>query len=287
MAAWRGLNRFEERSALRTWLYRIATNKCLNQLRASRGAAPPDPSVPLSRWPEPTRAAEPVWLEPYPDALLGDLADSAPGPEARYEARESASLAFVTALQHLPPRQRAVLVLRDVIGFRAAETADILGASTDAVNNLLKRARGAVDARLPVDRDEIPLPGSARERRVSEAFADAFARCDVEAIVGLLTEDAWLSMPPFPLEYQGPETIGRFLDAVSFAHGTRPSRLVPTRANGQPAYGRYLADPHAPVWRGWGLVVLTLRGDRISACTGFLGQGVMERCGLPRVLPPS
>ena len=283
MAAWRGLDRFEERASLRTWLHAIATNKCLNHLRASRGAPLPEPEVPL---PGPTRSSEPLWLEPYPDAMLGDLPDAAPGPEARYEARESVSLAFVTALQHLPPRQRAALVLRDVLGFRAAETADMLGTTLDAANNLLKRARATLAGHLPPGgRDRAPLPGSARERQVTAAFADAFEHGDVQAIVALLTGDAWLTMPPLPFDYQGRETIGHFLYAVSFRHGTRQNRLIPTRANGQPAFGRYLRDPHAPLGHAHGLIVLTLAGDRISAITGFNDNSVLARFGLPRTLP--
>ena len=236
--------------------------------------------------PEPTRSGEPLWLEPYPDALLGDLPDAAPGPEARYEARESVSLAFVTALQHLPPRQRAALVLRDVLGFRAPETAAVLGCTVDAANNLLKRARATITGHLPPGgRDHAPLPGSAREQQITARFADAFERGDVAAIVALLTDDAWLTMPPLPFEYQGRDMIGHFLDAVSFRHGTRPSRLIPTRANGQPAFGRYLRDPHAPVGHAHGLIVLTLAGDRIRAITGFNDNSVLARFGLPRTLP--
>jgi RNA polymerase sigma-70 factor (ECF subfamily) len=283
MAAWRGLDRFEERSSLRTWLHAIATNKCLNQLRASRGGTLPTPEVPL---PDPTRSGEPLWLEPYPDALLADLPDAAPGPEARYEARESVSLAFVAALQHLPPRQRAALVLRDVLGFRAQETADMLGGTLDAANNLLKRARATMATRLPSGgRDQAPLPGSAREHRVTARFADAFERGDVAAVVVLLTDDAWLTMPPLPLEYQGPDLIGRFMSTVSFRPDARRSRLIPTRANGQPAFGRYLRDPHAPVSHAHGLIVLTLEGDRISTITGFTDNSHLARFGLPRTLP--
>ena len=282
-AAWRGLGRFEERSSVRTWLHAIAANKCLNHLRATRGAPLPAPEVPL---PEPTRSGEPLWLEPYPDVLLGDPPDAAPGPEARYEARESVSLAFVATLQYLPPRQRAALVLRDVLGFRASETAAVLGCTPDAANNLLKRARATIAAHLPAGgRDHAPLPGSPREQQVTIQFADAFERGDVAAIVALLTDDAWLRMPPLPLEYQGPDTIGHFLDAVSFRHGTRQSRLVSTRANGQPAFGRYLRDPHAPVGHAHGLIVLTLAGERISAITGFNDNSVLARFGLPRTLP--
>jgi RNA polymerase sigma-70 factor (TIGR02960 family) len=281
MAAWRGLDRFEGRASLRTWLYRIATNKCLNHFRGSRSL--PAPEVPL---PQPTRSGEPLWLEPYPDTLLDDLPDVAPGPEARYEARESVSLAFVTALQHLPPRQRAALVLRDVLGFRAAETAAILGITVDAANNLLKRARATIAGHLPPGgRDRAPLPGSARERQITGRFADAFERGDIQAIVALLTNDAWLTMPPLPLEYHGRDTVAHFLHAVSFRSGTRQSRLIPTRANGQPAFGRYLSDPHAPLGHAHGLIVLTLAGDRICGITGFNDNSVLPRFGLPRNLP--
>jgi RNA polymerase sigma-70 factor (TIGR02960 family) len=282
-AAWRGLGRFQERSSLRTWLHTIATNKCLNQLRADRGAPLPALRVPL---PEPTRSGEPLWLEPYPDALLGDLPDTAPGPEARYEARESVSLAFVAALQHLPPRQRAALVLRDVLGFRAAETAAALNCTADAANNLLKRARAAMAGRLPPGwRDQAPLPGSVREQEVTVRFADAFQHGDVQSVVALLTDDAWLTMPPLPFEYQGRDSIGHFLHAVSFRHGTRLPRLIPTRANGQPAFGQYVRDPHTPVGHAHGLMVLTLAGDRVRTITGFTDNSVLPRFGLPRTLP--
>ena len=283
MAAWRGLDRFQERSSLRAWMHAIATNKCLNHLRASRDAPLPAPSVPL---PEPTRSGEPLWLEPYPDVLLGDLPDAAPGPEARYEARESVSLAFVTALQHLPPRQRAVLVLRDVLGFRAAEAADMLSCTVDAANNLLRRARVTMADQLPPGgRDQAPLPGSVREQQVTARFADAFERGDVAAVVALLTDDALLTMPPLPFEYQGRDVVGEFLYAVSFRQGTRRSRLVPTRSNGQPAFGRYLRDPHTPVSHAHGMLVLTIAGDRVRVITGFTDNSVLARFGLPRTLP--
>jgi RNA polymerase sigma-70 factor (ECF subfamily) len=283
MAAWRGLGRFQERSSLRTWLHAIATNKCLNHLRASRDAPLPRPVVPL---PAPTRSGEPLWLEPYPDVLLGDLPDAAPGPEARYEARESVSLAFVAALQHLPPRQRAALVLRDVLGFRAAEAAAMLDCTVDAANNLLKRARATMADDLPLGgRDQAPLPGSAREQQVTARFADAFERGDVTAVVALLTDDALLTMPPLPFEYQGRDIIAEFLSTVSLRPGAQPTRLVPTRANGQPAFGRYLRDPHAPVSHAHGMIVLTMAGDQVRVITGFTDNSVLARFGLPRTLP--
>lgn len=283
MAAWRGIGQFEGRASLRTWLYRIATNKSLNQLRGARRHYTYEPDVPL---PEPTRSDEPLWLEPYPDLLLGELPDAAPGPEARYETRESVSLAFVAALQHLPPRQRAVLVLRDVLGFRAAEAAEILGCTLDAANNSLKRARAAIADRLPPgERDRAPVPESPREQAVVERFAAAFERGDVDGIVALLTEDAWLRMPPLPFEYQGRDTAGNFLTAISFRYGKRQFRLVPTRANGQPAFGCYLRDAHAPISHAHGLIVLTLAGDQICVITRFLDNSVLPKFGLPRTLP--
>jgi RNA polymerase sigma-70 factor (ECF subfamily) len=284
MAAWRGLDQLQDRRALRAWLYRIATNKCLNALRAGRRGPRFDftPEVPL---PEPTRQNEPVWLEPYPDVLLGDLPDAAPGPEARYEGIEAISLAFVTALQHLPPRQRAVLVLRDALGFRAAETADILQWSVDSVNSTLKRARAAIARhQSPGSRDAAPLAASPRERVVVERFADAFERGDVDAIVALLTDDASLSMPPLAFVYEGNAAAGQFLRAISFRGGERQFRLVASRANRQPAFGCYLRDPHAPIAHAHGLIVLTLAGDKVAGIVSFLGNGVMPLFGLPRTL---
>ena len=187
VSAWRGLDRFEERASLRAWLYRIATNRCLNVLRDSArrphgrpatGGLPFDP-------PPPTRMGEVLWLEPYPDVLLDALPDAAPGPEARYETREAVGLAFVTALQRLPPRQRAVLVLRDVLGFRAAEVADMLDTSEATVNSALQRARAALEARLPPARERAPAPDSPAERALAGSFADAFEAGDVDRVVAL------------------------------------------------------------------------------------------------------
>jgi RNA polymerase sigma-70 factor (ECF subfamily) len=278
VAAWRGMTGFEGRASVRTWLYRIATNRCLNALRDGERRPKPMPSFVGVVPPEPTRTVDPVWLQPFPDLLL---ADEAPGPEARYERREAISLAFVTAVQSLPPRQRSVLVLRDVLGFRAAEVADMLDMTEDAVNSALKRARAA----LPdTDRDRAPLPGSAQERELAGRFADAMQRGDVEAMLALLTDDAWLTMPPVPLQYQGHPAIAVFLREVAFRNGTRGYRLVPVAANGQPAYGCYISDHDDPVWHAHGLLVLTLAGDRISAMTRFVDNSVMSLFGLPRTL---
>ena len=285
LAAWRGLDRFEERASLRAWLYRIATNRCLNALRDS-ARRPQRTALALPfEPPEPTRLGEPLWLEPYPDTLLDELPDAAAGPEARYEAKEAVGLAFVSGLQQLPPRQRAVLVLRDVLGFSAAEAAAMLDTSEVSVNSALQRARATLDARLPADRSRAPLPRSARERELVTRFAEAFTSDDVDGVIALLTDDAWVTMPPEPYEYQGAEAIGRFLRDRVEGRAGRGVRLVPTRANGQPAFGHYLEDPHAPVGRFAGLLVLTLEGDRIAAITRFGDSGVLGRFGLPRTVP--
>jgi RNA polymerase sigma-70 factor (TIGR02960 family) len=286
LAAWRGLEGFEGRASLRSWLYRIATNRCLNALRdGERRPRELAASSALGFEPtEATRLGEPIWLEPYPDALLDEVADRSAGPDARYETKEAVALAFVAGLQHLPPRQRAVLVLRDVLGFRAAEVADMLESSEVSVNSALQRARAALETRLPADREHAPLPRSPRERELVGRFADAFERDDIEGVVALLTDDAWVTMPPEPFEYQGRAAIARFFRERRCARGGQALRLVPTRANGQPAFGYYVKDAHAPIARGGGLIVLTLEGDRVAAITRFGDGGVFPHFGLPRTL---
>jgi RNA polymerase sigma-70 factor (ECF subfamily) len=283
LAAWRGLDDFSERASIRTWLYRIATNRCVDALRAS--ARRPQSLEPMTELPEPSRVSEPVWLEPYPDVLLEGIADRAPGPEARYEAKEATALAFVAGLQHLPPQQRAVLVLRDVLSFQAAEVAEMLDTSEAAVNSLLRRARTALDTRLPsAGRERAPLPNSRSERKVVGRFADAVEAGDVETVVALLTDDAWLTMPPQPYEYQGAAAIGRFLHDRETYRGA-PLWLVPTRANGQPAFGCYFPCPHTDIARPYGLLVLTLAGNGIAEITWFADSSVFPLFGLPRTLP--
>jgi RNA polymerase sigma-70 factor (TIGR02960 family) len=226
LGAWRGLQRFEERASLRAWLYRIATNRCLNALRDAGRRPPPSLELPFDA-PEPTRVGEPSWLEPYPDALLEGIIDASPGPDARYETRETVELAFIAALQHLPPRQRAALMLRDVLGFRAAEVADMLDSSVDSVKSALKRARATLEQRLPTShRDRSTLPSSAAERELVRRFADAFQADDIKGIVALLTEDAWLTMPPTTLEYQGRSVIASFLREVAIWRRGQRYRLI-------------------------------------------------------------
>jgi RNA polymerase sigma-70 factor (TIGR02960 family) len=283
LAAWRGLDEFSERASIRTWLYRIATNRCVDALRAT--ARRPQRFEPMTELPEPSRVSEPIWLEPYPDVLLEGIADGAPGPEARYEAKEATALAFVAGLQHLPPQQRAVLVLRDVLSFRAAEVAEMLDTSEAAVNSLLRRARTTLDNRLPAaGRERAPLPGSRRERALVGRFADAVEAGDVEGVLALLTDDAWVRMPPQPYEYQGVAAIGRFLHDRETRRGA-PWRLVPTRANGQPAFGCYFPCPHTDIARPSGLLVLTLAGSSVAEITYFADSSVFPHFGLPRTLP--
>jgi RNA polymerase sigma-70 factor (ECF subfamily) len=282
LAAWRGLERFEGRASVRAWLYRIATNRSLDALRANRRR--PEGVLRMTGVPEPTRRTEPIWLEPYPDALLEGVPDDAPGPEARYEVREAVALAFIVGLQNLPPQQRAVLVLRDVLGFRAGEVAEMLDTSAASVNSLLLRARAAFESRLPAaGRERAPLPDSKPERDVLGRFADAVEAGDVDGMVALLTDDAWLSMPPEPYEYQGPSAIGRFLRDRQARRGVS-LRLAPTRANGQPAFGAYLPSAQTDAARPYALFVLTLEGDRISAITWFGERGAFARFGLPPTL---
>ena len=282
LAAWRGLTGFEGRSSVRAWLHRIAVNGCLNALR-DRSRRPREVPM-MAEPPQPTRMADPVWVEPYPDVLLDGLPDAAPGPEARYDTKEAVELAFVTALQHLPPRQRAVLVLRDVLGYPAAEAAVMLEATEASVKGALQRARAALQARLPAGRDRAPAPGSPRERHLAGRFAAAVEAGDIDAVLTLLTGDAWLTMPPEPYQYQGPAAIAAFLRHRAALRGA-PLRLVPTRANTQPAFGCYLPCAHTPLARPYGMIVLTLRGDQISAITWFSDSSVFPCFGLPRALP--
>lgn len=279
LAAWRGLGGFEGRASLRTWLYRIATTRSLNLLRSARRRPLAAPTLDVEP-PAPSRHGEVMWLEPFPDALLDAVPDPGAGPEGRYDAREAISLAFVTALQLLPPQQRAVLILRDVLAFTAREAASMLGASEAAVSSALKRARATLARELP-SRDR-PPPTAEVERDLLERFVAAFEAADVGGIVALMSEDAWLRMPPVPLEYQGRELIHDFFATVAFRPGRR-YRLVPTRANGQPAFGVYRFDPANGVGRAFGMLVVTLEGDRVAAVTRF-ENGALERSGLPRTL---
>jgi len=286
LRAWRGLRRFEGRSATRAWLYKIATNVCLDAIgkRPKRvlpiDYAPPartgdDPGEPLS---------ESVWVEPYPDERLG-LEDGHAAPEARYEQREAVELAFIAALQHLPPRQRAALILREVLGFSAREVAAALDTTVASVNSALQRARKAVDERLPEQSQQATMRslGDERLRRVVEDFVDAFERGDIDAILNLLAEDATFTMPPYASWYRGREAIA---DSWLMPGGPPPRlRYVPTRANGQLALATYQLDRDEGGYVPIALDVLTLDGPRIADVTAFRMPEAFRSFGLPDTLP--
>src|SRR6266540_2993506 len=228
LAAWQGLAGFEGRASIRTWLYRIATNRCLNARRAASRRPAREWDMPGVEPLEPTGRGEVVWLEPFPDALLEGATDVPLGPEARYEQTESISLAFVTALQVLPPRQLAVLILRDVLGFPAADVADILDSTMDSVTSALKRARAGLHRRQ-APAEPAPAPDSPAEQALVANFARAYESGDIDALIALLTDDVFVSMPPIPLEYQGRDVAARLFARI-FRSGRRVD-LVPTRAN--------------------------------------------------------
>ena len=287
LSAWQGLPRFEGRASLRTWLYRVATSRCLDALRSARRHPPvsePPAQMQALEPPEPTRLGELLWLEPYPDALLEGLADTAPGPEARYETMESVSLAFITALQLLPPRQRAAVILRDVLGFHASEAARILDTTEESVTSALKRARATLERhqRSGASQQPAPPPGSAAEQQLVGRLTRAFEAADIDGIVALLAEEVWVTMPPLPLESPGRDLAAQFLKATAFRPGWT-ARLVPTRANGQPAFGFYARDPGTGRFYTVGLLVLTLSGSQISAMARF-DPATLPRFGLPATL---
>ena len=269
LAAWKGLAEFEGRSSLRSWLYRIATNRCLNARRDATRRLPAAPVPPFDP-PEPTRRDAVTWLQPWPDALLEQVPDNAPGPEARYGMKEAVELAFVAALQRIPPRQAAVLILRDVLGYPIAEIAGMLATTPTVVKGVLQRARSSVGDGQRTSHDARP----------AQRFADAFTAGDIDTVVGLLLDDAWLTMPPAPHEYQGPTAIGAFLRASDAWRGPRRLVLVPARVNTQPAYACYLAECDEHLARPAGLMVLTVRGDRIGGLTRFHDNAALSRLGL-------
>jgi RNA polymerase sigma-70 factor, ECF subfamily len=285
LAAWRGLEQFEGRSSLRAWLYTIATNRCLNAVRDRQRrpqAAPGDRGGRQGVAHPPESFAEIAWLQPYPDALLEGVIDVAPGPAARYETKESVALAFVSGLQHLAPRQRAVLVLRDVLGFHADEVADMLGSSEASVNSALQRARGTLEKRLPPRQDRLTVPSGDEDADMVNRFADAFERDDIDAVVALLTEDAVISMPPEPEWHQGRDAIEHFLRDRHGRRKDRAWRFVRVAANLQPAYAYYMETDGE--WVRSGLFVLGVRPDGIESITRFHDNGLLDRFGAPRHL---
>jgi len=283
LAAWQDLPGFEQRSSLRTWLYQIATHRCLNALRSARRRPATDWPPPGLTPPEPSRLGEVLWLEPYPDAYLEGLADGTHGPEARYEAWEAMSLAFITAVQLLPPRQRAVLILRDVLGFPARDVAQMLESTEESVTSALKRARATMQQDRPARHELAPPAGSAAEQELVAQLTRAYEMADIDELITLLTEDVLLTMPPIPLEYAGRELVARFLAVVVFEPGLS-FRMIPSRANGQPALGVYARAPSAAVFEPTGVLVFTLAGAKVSAITRF-GASVLRWFDLPTSLP--
>jgi RNA polymerase sigma-70 factor (TIGR02960 family) len=284
LAAWQALAAFEGRASLRTWLYRIATNRCLNMLRAGNRRPRTYEERPDLLLPVATPADEPLWLEPYPDQLLDELPDEAPGPEPLYEMREAISLAFVAALQVLPARQRAALILHEVLGFRASEVAAMLESTEESITSALKRARATLERRLGEGETKAaPPPGSPVEQQLLERFTMAFEGSDVDTLIAMLTEDVRLSMPPLPFEYRGLDAATQFPTRVVH-YPPRPRRLIHTRANGQPAFGIYVRDDRDRIYRAVGLIVATLTGERVAGLTRF-ENSVLRDFGLPRSLP--
>jgi RNA polymerase sigma-70 factor (ECF subfamily) len=263
LAAWQGLAAFAGRSSLRSWLYRIATNRCLNAIRATRRRPPPVPLPPFEP-PKPTRHGDVTWLQPYLDAWLDPTSE----PSARYQARDAIRLGFITALQRLPPRQTAAVVLCDVLAFSIAEAASMIDTTPAAVKGLLQRARASLEREH--GEGPMPAPGSAAEADLAQRFAEAYSTDDIDTLVGLLSDDAWLSMPPAPHEYHRPAAIAAFLRASAAGRAGRHFHLVPTRANTQPAFACYLEDPEHATLLPTGIVVLAFADARVTAITRFL-----------------
>jgi RNA polymerase sigma-70 factor, ECF subfamily len=278
LRAWRGLAKFAGRSSLRSWLYKIATNTCLDTIgRRPKRVLPVDygpPADPHGGPGEPL--VESTWVEPYPDEALG-MNDGYTAPEARYERRESVELAFIAALQHLPANQRAALILREVLGFSAKEAAETLETSTASINSALQRARAAVEERTPErsQQETLRALGDDRVRETVEAYVDAWQREDVEAVVSMLTEDAAFTMPPLQTWFRGHEEIAAFLAGWPLS-GEWRWKTVRTRANGQEAIAFYTWDPETETYRRFALNVLTLRGDRISEVDAFLTRSTED-----------
>jgi RNA polymerase sigma-70 factor, ECF subfamily len=287
LRAWRALPQFEGRSSLRAWLYKIATNACLKAIeRRSRRVLPVDYGPAADPHDDPAEpVTEAVWLGPYPDERLG-LASGLAGPEARYEQREGVELAFIAALQHLPARQRAVLILRDVLGFSARETATALETTPVSVDSALQRAHKTVDQRLPEQSQQATLRslGDGALRQVVERYVTAWERNDVDAVVAMLAEDAKMTMPPLPTWYRGREQVAIFLGGGPLAGATR-WRLIPVRANGQLAFFAYAWDGKTQAFMPHAVNVLTLRGAQIHEITAFLTPDAFRGFGIPAAVP--
>jgi RNA polymerase sigma-70 factor, ECF subfamily len=279
LRAWRHLDRFAPGTAFRAWLYRIATNVCLSALSRPRDSIPAGPYAP-------TEHGESIYLAPYPDALLDELPSAAAEPGARYDLRESVQLALLASIQLLPPRQRAVLLLRDVLGFAAAEVAELLESSTASVNSALQRARATLDHRQAEGRLGIgrTRPADEAERSLVRRYMDAWESVDVDRLVALLREDVVMTMPPEPVLFRGRNAIAEFFSTVPAGGALDEIRLLPTRANRQPALAGYVLDRETGVSRGYGIMVLTVDGDEIAEITGFSDPRLFALFGLPAEL---
>lgn len=279
IAAWRGLDGFAGRSSVRTWLYRVATNRCLNAIRDGKRRKPPEPIPPFDP-PQPSRRGEITWLQPYPDTWLDELEDQ-DRPTARYQQREAVELAFIAAIQRLPPRQTASLILCDVLGYSTAEAAAMLDASVTATKGTLQRARTSLDRLRSTPRGHAATtPGSQSELALARRFAEALTTDDIDGVLALLTDDAWLAMPPAPHEYHGRAAIASFLRASARWRAPGTLRLLETRANNQPAFGAYLDAQSSAEAYPTGLVVLTIAEEKISAITRFLDEQLPSTFGL-------
>ena len=286
LRAWRGLAAFGGRSSAHTWLYRIATNACLDEIaRRPKRVLPADRGPPTADRDPGEPLVESVWIEPYPDEALG-LAVGYAAPEARYDQREAVELAFIAALQHLPARQRAVLILREVLGFSAREVSETLETTVASVNSALQRARATVDERLPEQSQQATLRslGDEQVRGIVERYVDAWEKGDVEAVRTLLAEDATFSMPPWPGWWRGRETIAGFAKAAHEYCAQATS--LPTRANGQIAIAYYHKDADTGRYKPAAIDVITLEGALIKDITGFVTPQIFPRFGLPPEVAP-
>lgn len=288
LRAWRGLSRFQGRSSVRSWLYRIATNVCLDALSrrsAARRVFPDDLGRPTRRMPKGPPSTEVPWIEPFPDAALGEVADASPGPSIRYEQREAVRLAFISATQRLPARQRAVLLLRDVLGWSAGETAGTLKMTVASANSALQRARNALKTGL--SRDEISDAAGTDDakRSIADRYASAWENSDLRELVSLLAKDATLVMPPWRLWYRGRASLrSLFAWAWRVLSGGGTYKMVATRANSQIAFGTYLKRPGEDKYQAHVLQVLTLRNARIGRVTLFVGPDHFAKFGLAPTL---
>jgi RNA polymerase sigma-70 factor, ECF subfamily len=287
LRAWRGLAEFEGRASLRSWLYRIATNACLNALASRKNAQRtlPEALGPPSSAPPKVAAEDVPWLDPYPDAAFADIAATPLGPEARYEMREAVELAFVAAIQLLPPRQRAVLLLRDVLGSSAAEAAQLLEMSIASINSALQRARATIGTRADSPRPRVP-DDDETQRALLDRYVETWEAADLDGLIGLLKADAILSMPPFREWFAGREAIRSFLAYAWTTRGYGGFRLVRTGANGQPAFALYSRTHDSTEFHAHSLQVLTLRDGEIEVLTNFRNSQLFDAFGLPAVLPP-